>query len=358
MPVKYEEITCKRVLDSFGIIDTRFWTRHSFDPYKNCEFNCVYCNSGTRRCNGNQDISTPVHAKVNAPQVLTRELTWLKRKGVVSMGLAADPYQPAEKKYRITRQILEVLKENNCPFAIGTKSDLVLRDLDLISEASKKVHCCIALSITTLDENLAKLLEPNAPSPKRRLEAVRKLSAEGITTGVWLIPMLPYVTDSDENIAEVIEAAIENGAGLVMGGVLDMRAPAHFKRFLEKRFAWLVPRYENLYERVYKGRDNPCLDYVDDYPNEFYLFSVYKRFISLCQKYGVESYIPHFYTRRQAWLFYVRNFSRFRGTPVFESTQLLNYLFPSRELLQAVRLRFGDSALSKAFLKAVRYFPH
>src|SRR4030067_11026 len=96
MPVKYEEITCKRVLDSFGIIDTRFWTR----------------------------------------------------------------------------QILEVLKENNCPFAIGTKSDLVLRDLDLISEASKKVHCCVSLSITTLDENLAKRLEPNAPPPKRRLEVI------------------------------------------------------------------------------------------------------------------------------------------------------------------------------------------
>ena len=358
MSVKYEEVSCKRVLDSYGIVGTRFWTRHCFDPYYNCEVNCVYCNSGISRHNGSQDFLNPVYAKVNAPQVLARELTWLKRKGVVSMGVAMDPYQPAEKKYCITRQILEVLKEHNCPFSIGTKSDLILRDLNLISEASEKSNCCVSLSITTLDENLAKLLEPNAPSPKRRLEAVRRLSDEGIMVGVWMIPLLPYITDSDENMARVVEAAVESGARFVMGGVLDMRNPLPFKRFLEEHFARLVPRYESLYERVYKGRDKPCLDYVDDYPNEFYLYGVYRRFISLCQRYGVENFIPHFYTRRQAWLFYVRNFSRFGGTPVFESTQLLNYLFPSRELLQTVQLRFGDWGPSRTFLKMLRYFPH
>ena len=350
MPVKYEEITCKRALDSFGILGTRFWTRHSFDFYNNCEINCVYCNAGTSRQNSFRDFSTPVYAKINAPQVLARELTWLKRKGVVSMGVAMDPYQPAEKKYRLTKQILEVLKEHNCPFAIGTKSDLVLRDLDLISEASEKSHCLVSLSITTLDENLAKLLEPNAPSPKRRLEAVRRLSNEGITAGIWLTPIVPYVTDSDENIARVVEAAVESGARFVLGGALDMRAPARFKRFLEKHFGWLVPRYERLYE----GRDRPYMYY----PDEFYLYSLYRRFISMCQRYGVESYIPHFHTRRQALLFYVRNFSRFGGTPVFELTQLLNYLPPFQELLQTVWIRFGDWGISRSLLKVLRYFPH
>jgi len=350
MPVKYAEITCKSVLDSFGIADTRFWTRHCFDPYNNCEFNCVYCDSGTSRHNGFRHFSTPVYAKVNAPPVLARELTWLKRKGVVSLGVAMDPYQPAEKKYRITRQILEVLKEHNCPFAIGTKSDLVLRDLNLISEASEKSHCCVSLSLTTLDENLAKLLEPNAPSPKRRLEAVKRLSGEGITAGIWLAPIVPYVTDNDENIARVVEAAVESGARFVLGGVLDARNPVRFKRFLEKHFSRLVPRYE----RLYKRRDRPSMYY----PDEFYLYGLYKKFISLCQRYGVESYIPHFHTRRQAWLFYVRNFSRFGGTPVFELTQLLNYLSPSREFLQTVRIRFGNWGLSRRFLKVLRYFPH
>ena len=350
MPVKYEEITCKRVLDSFGILDTRFWTRHCFDPYINCDFNCVYCNAGTSRHDGFRNSSTSVYAKVNAPQVLARELTWLRRKGVVSLGVAVDPYQPAEKKYRLTRQILEVLKEHNCPFAIGTKSDLVLRDLNLISEASEKSHCCVSLSITTLDEKLAKLLEPNAPSPKKRLETLRRLSDEGITTGIWLAPMVPYVTDSDENIATVIEAAVENGARFVLGVALDMRDPVRFNRFLEEHFPRLVP----MYERLYKGKDRQWMHY----PDEFYLYGVYKRFISMCQRYGVENYIPHFHTRRQAWLFYVRNFSQFNGTPVFELTQLLNYLSPSKEFLQTVRIRFENSGLSSGILKALRYFPH
>lgn len=351
MPIKYEEISCKSVLSNFGILDTRFWTSYCFEPYNNCEFNCVYCHAGTHKYDGFRDFSTPVYVKTNAPQVLAIELTKLKRKGVVRLSGNTDPYQPAEEKYRVTEQILEVLKEHNWPFAIGTKSDLILRDLNLISQASEKNWCCVALSITTLDENLAKLLEPNAPSPKRRLEAVRRLSDEGITAGVWLIPLIPYVTDSDENMARVVEAAVESGARFVLGGMLDMRGSVRFKRFLEEHFAQLVPRYE----RLYKGR-RACPSCGD--MDESYLYGVYSRFISLCQRYGVQRYVPHFYTRKQALLFYVRNFSRFRGTPVFESTQLLNFLFPFQEFLQTVLIKFGDWNLSRRFLEVLRYFPH
>jgi DNA repair photolyase len=350
MPVRYEEVTCNRVLDSFGIMGTRFWTRHCFDPYVNCEFNCVYCNSGTQERKGFRDLSAPVYVKLNAPQVLARELSGLKRKGVVSMGVATDIYQPAEEKFRVTRQILEVLKDHNCPFAIGTKSDLVLRDLDLICEAAEESWCCVSMSITTLDEKLAKLLEPNAPSPKRRLEVIRRFSEKGIAVGVWMTPLIPYITDRYENMERVIEAAVENGAKFILGGGLDMRDPARFKRFLNHRFPLISTKYEKLYE----WKDKPHTHY----PNEFYLYELYTNFISLCQKYGVERFIPHFYTRRQAWLFYVRNFSQFSGTPVFEFTQLLNYLSPSKELLQSVNIRFGDRRLSRGFLKALQYFPH
>jgi len=350
MPVEYKEISCKSVLDGFGILDTRLWTRHCFDPYNNCEFNCVYCNSGTHRHKGIQDFSIPVYVKSNAPQVLARELTRLKRKGVVSLGVATDVYQPAEEKYRVTRQILEVLKEHNCPFAIGTKSDLILRDLDIVSEASENSWCCVSLSITTLDEKMAKLLEPNTPSPKRRLEAVKRLSDEGVTAGIWLAPILPYVTDNDENIARIVEAAVESGAKFILGVGLDMRDPVRLKSFLEEHFAQLAPRYE----RLYKGKHG----FYMYYPDEFYLYDLYKRFISICQRYGAERYIPHFHTRRQAWLFYVRNFSQFKGTPVFELTQLLNYLSPSKEFLQTVQIMFGDWGLSRSFLKVLRYFPH
>jgi DNA repair photolyase len=197
MPIEYEEITIERALGNLGVLGTRFWTRHCFDPYINCGFNCVYCNTSTVRHNGIQESSVPVCAKVNAPEVLTKELAFLKKKGMVSIGLAMDAYQPVEKELGLTRQVLQVLKDHNCPFAIGTKSDLILRDIDIISEASKTSPCIVSLSITTLDEELAKLLEPNAASPKKRLCAVKKFSDAGVTTGVWLSPILPFITDNN-----------------------------------------------------------------------------------------------------------------------------------------------------------------
>jgi DNA repair photolyase len=310
----------------------------------------VYCHAASHKYDGSRDFFAPVYAKTNAPQVLTHELSSFKRKGIVKLSLNTDLYQPAEKKYRVTRQILEVLNENGWPFSIGTKSDLVLRDIDLVSQASQKSGCCVALTITTLDEKLAKLLEPNAPSPKRRLEAVRRLSDEGIKVGVWLIPLIPYITDSEQNMSQVIKAAVDNGAQFVLSGMLDMRGSLRFKRFLNDHFEQLAPKYESLY--VGRPTQPSCGNM-----EEAYLYRAYSRFISLCQKYKVENYIPHFYSRRQALLFYIRNFSRFNGTPFFELTQPLNFMFPSKELLQAVQVRFGKTKLGTGVLKALGYFP-
>ena len=349
MPTKYEKITCKRVLGKFGVLDTRFWTTYTFDPYEKCEFNCVYCNKCATGYGDSPSHSIPVNVKFNAPQVLAGELDQLRRKGVLRMGEWTDPYQPAEKKYRITKQILEILREHEFPFAIGTKSDLILRDLDLLSEASRKFHCVVALSFSTLDEKLGKLLEPNAPSPKRRLEVVRRLSEAGITTGIWLAPIFPYWTDSEEEIGRTVEAAVENGANFVLGAVYDNRNPILFKKFLEEHFTQFAQEYEKMY-----AKDRPC-HYPDD---EFYLLGLAKKFISQCQKKGVERFLPHFSTRKQAWLFYVRNFSKFEGSPFVGLTQLLNYLSPSQEILQTVRIRLGNHGTSKAFLKAFGYFPH
>lgn len=344
-PLKYQEIKCKSVLGTFDILKTQFWTSYCFDPYTNCNFNCVYCHAGAKKYAGPKNT---VYVKTNAPQVLTKELSSFKRKGIVRLSLSTDPYQPAEKKYQITRQILEILKENGWPFAIGTKSDLILRDLDVISQASKKSWCCIAVTVTTLDEKLAKLLEPNAPPPKRRLEVVRKLADEGITVGVWLIPLIPYVTDNEQNMSQVIEAAVGNGAKFVLTGMLDMRGSGYFKNFLKDNYEPLVPRYESLYA----GKPTmPSCGNMD----ESYLYATYLRFISLCRKYKVENYIPHFYSRKQALLFYLRNSSRFSGQP-FELPKTLNFMFPSKEILQAVQIRWAKQQAGKEILKALGYF--
>ncbi|MFC1486482.1 radical SAM protein [Thermoproteota archaeon] len=347
LDTQYKEIPCKTVLGNFGILGTRFWTSYSFDPYTNCGVNCVYCNSCAINYDGSRH--SPVYIKTNAPQILAKELTWFKRKGVLRMGIWADPYQPAEKKYRITEQILRVLEDHKFPFAIGTKSDLILRDLDLISEASKKTHCCAALSLSTLDEKMAKLLEPNAPSPKRRLEVVKKLSESGVTTGVWLAPIFPHWTDTTEDIGRVVEAAVENGAKFVAGAVFDMRNPAQSKLFLKDHFVELVPKYERMY-----AIDRPC-HYPDD---DFYLHGLAKKFISECQTHKIEMFLPHFSTRRQAWSFYLQNLFKLDESPFVWLTQLLSYLYPYQEMLQTVQIKFGKSSASKSFLKVFRYFPH
>lgn len=348
MPVTYETIKCKNVLKNLGVLATSFWAKYSFDPYVNCELNCVYCNTGVGSI-FSDDGGKSVYVKVNAPEILDKELNLIKRKAVLNMGVMVDPYQPAEEKYQITRQMLEVLKEHGCPFAIGTKSDLILRDLDIISEASENFHCCVALSITTLDEKIAKLLEPNAPPPQRRLEVVSKLSKEGIMVGVWLTPIIPYITDSSRNVASVIKASKENGANFILGGALDMRAFPKFQSFLKEHFSQYIPLYEKLY-----GWN----DVSTYYPVDCYLWELYKRFISICQRYGVERYIPHFNTRKQALLFYLQNFSKFKDTPIFELTQILNYIPPSQNFLQIMQVNYGNYAFTKGLLRALRYFPH
>jgi DNA repair photolyase len=281
--------------------------------------------------------------------VLSKELSNLKKKGMVSIGLAMDAYQPSESKFGLTRQVLTILNENSCPFSLGTKSDLILRDIDLISEASKKSPCVVSLSITTLDEKLAKLLEPNASSPKRRLETVKKLSDRGVTTGVWLSPILPCITDDDKNIAGVIEAAVKSGASFVLGGALDMRSPAGVQEFLENNYPHLAPKYEYLYRR----KDGS----YSYYPVESYLYDLYGRLISHCQRLEVEHYMPHFHTRKQAMLFYIRSFA-LKKTSVSGLTPLLNYVSPSQEILQTVNLRFRKGAFSRSLLKTLHYFPH
>jgi DNA repair photolyase len=349
MPAKYEQINIKTALGNLSFLGTRFWTRHCFDPYTNCGINCTYCNTGTARHIAQLETATPICAKINAPKVLARELSGLKLKGIVSVGLAMDAYQPLEKELCLTRKVLEVLNKYNCPFSIGTKSDLVLRDLDIISEAAKKMPCCVSLSITTLDEKLAKLLEPNASTPKKRLEAVKQLSNAGVTTGVWLSPILPYITDTEENIASIIEAAVENGASVILGGALDTRSPIGLYKFLNAHYPKLVEKYDRLYKRA-----DGSYQY---YPREAYLYPLCKRFINICKKYHVRHYMPHLHTRKQALLFYIKNYALTEASPS-ELLAMLNYMPLTQEILQTINLRFGNNTFSKAFLTNFRYFPH
>lgn len=279
--------------------------------------------------------------KINVPEVLPKDLVEAKTKGEVQIGTTADAYQPAEEKYRITRQILQILKDKGYPLSITTKSDLIVRDLDLFSEISKKNWCYVEFTIITLDAELAKWIEPGTPSPQRRLEAMRKTSEAGIRTGIWIMPFLPYITDSDENFESIISAGVENGAKFVSGAELRLRGGdferGRLTRFLKQHFPDLIPKYKKLY-------GNEVL------PDESYILERQAKLVDLCRKYKV-NYMPHFYSRKLALRFYCGSYGRSS-----KHAQLLNYFF-IHQILRDIRCKFPTSDSTTRVLSLLGFFP-
>ncbi|MCW4023707.1 MAG: hypothetical protein NWF01_01560 [Candidatus Bathyarchaeota archaeon] len=349
MPQQYQEMHIKTALGNLGILNTRFWTKHCFDPYVNCAIGCLYCNTSTQQFIQGTQQQVKVYAKTNAPPILVRELAGLKKRGMVAIGLAMDAYQPVERELGLTRKILQVLCDYSTPFSLGTKSDMVLRDIDVLSAASKKAPCLVSLSITTLDEDFAKLIEPNASPPQKRLEAVRKLNAAGVQAGVWFSPILPFISDNDETVEGVIKASAEYGAKYILGGALDTRSLLGIKKFLADRYPELIPKYEAIYHK-------PDGSY-SYYPHESYMYPLYKKMCRYCKKYGIKHFMSHFAARTQAMLFYIRHFG-IEEPSLRQFMPVFNYLSPSQEILQNINLVCKDTALTRGVLNTLGYFPH
>jgi len=206
---------------------------------------------------GVNDWSSRIFVKKNAPEVLRRELskpTWEREQ--VHIGTATDPYQPAEGAYRITRQILEALRDFKTPAALVTKSTMIVRDRDVLRQLARGPGAFVYFSITTVDPVLAKEIEPDVPPPQRRLEAMRTLAEAGIRTGVLLAPVLPGITDDEAHLAAVVAAAKEYGASALSTNTLylgDVTRQAFFG-YLEQKRPELVPEYERLYRGKYAPR--------------------------------------------------------------------------------------------------------
>lgn len=230
------------------------WT---INPYRGCEFGCKYCyarytHEFMEMWDG-ADFEQKIFAKVAAPELLRAELRAAKDKGLpIALGTATDPYQPAEKQFGITRRLLEVFTGfEGLDFSITTKSVLILRDLDLLTKIAEKHRFSVHITITTLDDRLARLLEPKAPPPAKRLEAVAELAAAGIQVGVNVMPILPGLTDSKRGLEEVARRSAQAGAKFLYGNLLFLMPSAmkEFMPFLERDFPHLVERYRRLYSR-------------------------------------------------------------------------------------------------------------
>ncbi len=224
----------------------------SINPYRGCEHGCIYCYARPTHAYVNLsaglDFETKLFAKTNAAEILERELLRRSyRPQIINLGSSTDPYQPIEREHRITRGVLEVLLRFQHPVTIVTKSHLVLRDLDLLQDLAKQRLCYVMVSLTTLDENLKRSLEPRAPSPAARLKAIAGLAAAAVPVGVLAAPMIPALNDHE--LEKILEAAAN--AGAANAGFIVLRLPFEVKELFEDWLRTHAPlRAEHVLSRI------------------------------------------------------------------------------------------------------------
>jgi DNA repair photolyase len=220
----------------------------SINPYRGCEHGCIYCFARPSHAylglSPGLDFESRIFAKEDAAALLRRELA---RPGYrprpIALGANTDPYQPVERRMKITRGVMEVLAESNHPVTIVTKSHLVTRDIDLLSAMAEKKLARVAVSITTLDSGLARVLEPRAPAPVRRLEAVRELARAGVPVGVLMAPIIPAINDAE--IEGLLDKAAK--AGAESANYVLLRLPLEIGPLFEE---WLEAHYPDRKQRV------------------------------------------------------------------------------------------------------------
>lgn len=242
------EIQARTILSHNKEADPLFGIKYNMNLYRGCQHQCIYCDSRSE-CYGIENFNHDILVKVNAVDLLRDELARKRVKGVIGTGSMNDPYMPIEKQYNLTRRALEVIAEKGFGIHVITKSDLVLRDIDLIA-AVRKVHALVTFSICTTDDELGKKIEPGAPPPSARFTAMQTLASHGIYTGVAMMPVLPFLEDSEENVSAVIRRAAECGATYILpwfGLSMRDRQRDHFYQQLDRLFPGLRHQYEMQY---------------------------------------------------------------------------------------------------------------
>jgi DNA repair photolyase len=226
----------------------------SLNPYMGCAHRCAFCyvRGFERRADRPSDdrYGTNIRVKTNVVEVLRHELgrrSW--RRETVAIGAATDPYQPAEGRYRLTRGCIQALGAARTPLDIITRGPLVVRDVDVLADASQRAQVRVSVSIATLDEGLGARLEPGVAPPRQRLRAIRTLTDAGIAAGVALAPVLPGLTDAPADLAAVLRAAREAGATHAWSNVLNLRdgTREHFLSVMEREWPAELDRYQRLY---------------------------------------------------------------------------------------------------------------
>lgn len=281
MTVKYETYRCKSILIRHKKVDEDwYWVKYGAHPYVGCVFGCHFCYFRAERYlrdTSCEDFDRVIRVKINAPQMLRKQLSRAE-KNVIALG----DWQPAEKKFLLSRKMLEIVRDLNFPVHIIERSPLLVRDLDILEDINRETWCCVSYSFSTIDKGITKIFEPRAPSPKKRMEAIKEISERGILTGLSFMPILPYITDDESHLEETFAMAKEHGAQYILSASLTMEGQQRdwCMNAIRSNYPELVPKYERLYAN-------------DAYaPGHRYHKKLYALTQKLCEKYDISPKIP------------------------------------------------------------------
>jgi len=248
----YQQIEAKSILSKLRETDTWFGITYNMNLYRGCQHGCIYCDTRSE-CYGIHDISA-ISIKKNAIQLLEKELSSRQRtKGTIGTGSMNDPYMPLENETGLVREALQVIALWKYPVHIITKSDLVTRDSDIIKNISS-TYAAVSFTITSADENISRILEPHASPTTERFKAMEKIASEGIYTGITMMPLLPFINDTKENIRELLIRAKDAGASYVLpmfGMTLRKGSREYFYQKLDEHFPGLQNKYRQTYNEQY-----------------------------------------------------------------------------------------------------------
>ncbi len=251
-----KETEAKSILRKQKKVDSWFVARYGMNLYRGCTHDCIYCDGRAEGYYVEGEFGKDVTVKTNAQEVLQRELSPekkripLKRGFVMTGGGVGDSYQPVEKEYGLSRGVLQLVNNFDFPVHILTKSTLVERDIDILKEINDHTRAIVSFSFSSVDDELSALFEPNVPSPTRRLETIATLKNEGISCGMFLLPVIPFITDTPGLIDQAVLKAKEAGVDFVIFGGMTLkqgRQKETFFRVLKRHYGEMVPKYDSIY---------------------------------------------------------------------------------------------------------------
>ena len=251
--------------------------RFGMNLYRGCTHGCIYCDSRSK-CYQFTHAFEDVEVKRNAPELLEQALRSKRQKAMIGTGSMSDPYMHCEEELGLTRQCLEIICRHGFGAAVQTKSDRILRDIDLLEEINKRARCVVQITLTTWDDRLCGILEPNVCRTRRRVEVLEEMRKRGIPTVVWLTPILPFINDTEENVTAILEACAQTQVkGIIcfdMGMTLREGDREYYYAALDRFFPGLKERYIRTYGNAYEVPS----------PNRAALMNLFRDF---CREHGM-----------------------------------------------------------------------